>query len=215
MKNKGFTLIELLVVIAIAVIIAALLISAGGSLVQHSNIQRAMSERDQLETAIQSYYSKYGFYPPGGTNVPVNPLYYELIGTTASASSSGTNFTTLDNASTINASIVQSVFGLSAFMNCSKGSGDDSLAAQTFLPGLKSGEIASNGSWNIIVTAANSDAGYAPLPGVYSLAGRPANPWCYVYPGTNNPNSYDLWVLIFVGNKTNLICNWAKNVQYR
>jgi len=206
-----FILIELLVFIAIAVIISALLITAGAAVVRKSNINRAISEREQLETAIDNYHSTFGYYPPGNPSGPLtNQLYYELLGTSTNA----TGFETLDGASQISSATVASTFGVSAFMNCNKGSGlDDSKPAHTFLPGLKSGEIASNGDWNIIVTAANSDAGYTPMPGVYSLSGRPANPWRYVCPGTNNPNGYDLWVQVFVGNKTNLICNWAKQPQ--
>jgi len=149
----------------------------------------------------------------GSGNSQVNPLYYELIGTTANASGAGVNFTTLDDASTVNASTMQSVFGVSAFMNCTKGNGDDSIPAQTFLAGLKSGEIASNGVVDVIVTAAASDPGYLPMPGFTSLNGYPANPWCYTCPGTNNLTSYDLWIQLSVGGKTYLICNWAKNVQ--
>jgi len=39
------------------------------------------------------------------------------------------------------------------------------------------------------------------------------NPWRYVYPGTNNPNSYDLWIELSIAGQTNLICNWTKEVQ--
>ncbi|MGH7942853.1 MAG: hypothetical protein ACREE6_11995 [Limisphaerales bacterium] len=213
----AFTLIELLVVIAIIVAIAALLLPVGAAMVRKSIIQRAMSERDQLETAIQAYHAKYGFYPPANAtgNGLTNQLYYELLGTTASVGAAGTNFTTLDNASQISAVAVAGTFGVSGFMNCTKASGsvEDSIPAQTFLAGLKSGEIASNGVFTFIATAANSDPGFTPMPGVYSLAGRAANPWRYVCPGTNNPASYDLWVQVFVGNKTNLICNWSKNPE--
>lgn len=220
--GSAFTLIELLVVIAIAVIIAALLITAGNAMVQKSNLQRAESERDQLETAIEAYHAKYGFYPPGNAsgNGLTNQLFYELLGTQP-ATNSGTStpgFATLDGGNFI-ASSAMAAFGVSSFMNENKGSGDDAIPAKTFLAGLKPGEIASNtpagasGPYTFIVTAANSDSVYKPMPGVYSLAGRPANPWRYVCPGTNNPSSYDLWVQVFSGNKTNLICNWAKQPE--
>lgn len=220
-SQAGFTLIELLVVIAIAVILSALLLTAGGIMVQKSNIQRATSERDQLETAIEAYHSKHGYYPPSSqaTGSPlVNQLYYELIGTTMTnyPSSSSADFATLDNSSEINTQTIVNAYGVSAFMNCTRnGNSEDSMPAQSFLTGLKPGEIASNGTYGVlmIVTAANSDSVYKPMPGVYSMAGRPANPWRYVCPGTNNPNSYDLWVQVFVGNHTNLICNWSKAPQ--
>ena len=40
------------------------------------------------------------------------------------------------------------------------------------------------------------------------------NPWRYNSSSpTNNPGSYDLWVQLSIGGKTNLICNWSKQVQ--
>jgi prepilin-type N-terminal cleavage/methylation domain-containing protein len=217
----AFTLIELLIVIAIVAIITSLLLVAGGAVVRKSNLQRAESEREQLVTAIDTYKQKYGFYPPGNASGDgrTNQLFYELLGTEP-AISSGTataGFATLDGGNYISASALSATFGVSSFLNCTKGSGDDATPGRTFLAGLKSGEIASNsvasGSYTFIVTAANSDSVYTPMPGVYSLAGRPANPWRYVCPGTNNPTSYDLWVQVFVGNKTNLICNWVKQPE--
>lgn len=213
----AFTLIELLVVIAIAVVLASLLITAGGALVRKSNLNRAVSERDQLVTAIDAYKARYGYYPPANAdgNGLTNQLFYELLGTEPATNSGAgtTGFATLDAGNYISSAAVLSTFGVSRFMNCSKGSGDDAVPAQSFLSGLKPGEVASNGDWTIIVTAANSDLTYQPMRGVYSLAGRAANPWRYVCPGTNNPGSYDLWVQIFAGNKTNLICNWAKQTE--
>jgi hypothetical protein len=50
------------------------------------------------------------------------------------------------------------------------------------------------------------DASYEPV-GVQDV-----NPFRYVYPGVNNPNSYDLWVQLRFGGKTNLVCNWSKTV---
>ncbi len=216
-RFNGFTLIELLVVISIIVVIAALLIPAASAMVRKANLQRAMSERDQLETAIDAYKAKYGFYPPSNAtgNALTNQLYYELLGTTNTTAA----FVTLDGGSQINVGNVPQIFAVSAFMNCSKpGGGEDSIPATTFLSGLKAGETASNGvpgvtTYTFIATAANSDLSYQPMPGVSSFAGKPANPWRYVCPGTNNPTSYDLWVQVFVGNKTNLICNWSKNPQ--
>ena len=51
------------------------------------------------------------------------------------------------------------------------------------------------------------DTGYKPLnvPDV--------NPFRYVYPGTNNPSSYDLWVQLVINGKTNLICNWSASAS--
>jgi hypothetical protein len=51
------------------------------------------------------------------------------------------------------------------------------------------------------------DQSYKPL----GLIG--SNPWRYVCPGTNNPTSYDLWIVLSIANQKNLICNWTKGVQ--
>jgi prepilin-type N-terminal cleavage/methylation domain-containing protein len=218
-RFNAFTLIELLVVIAVITVLAALLIPAGGIMVQKAQIQRATSERELLTTAIENYKSRYGFFPPSNTNVVnamTNQLYYELMGTTMTVSGSASNFTTLDNATLINGNTILGTYGVGGFLNCTKSGGgaEDSLPAKQFLSGLKPSEIASNGIFSMIVTSANSDAGYQPVPGVSSLTGRPANPWRYRCPGTNNPSSYDLWVDVYVGGKTDLICNWVKAPIY-
>jgi len=219
----AFTLVELLVVIAVIAVLAALVMPVYNLVAKNSVIQRAQSEEKTLETAIGLYHDKYGFYPPGNTNATpanlaaalTNQLYYELVGTTIFAgSSAGSNFVTLDGASSNSTAVVQKYFGVGGYMNCSRGSGDDAIKAQTFLPGLKSGQMATNSDGVcVIVTGASSDAIYKPMPGFQTSVGN-ANPWRYLYPGVNNPNSYDLWVQIFVGGKTNLICNWKDQPQY-
>ncbi len=212
----AFTLIELLVVISIMVVLAALLMPVVGSIMKKSYLQRAQSEMNQLESAIQSYHAKFGYYPPGsGFGTPTtNQLYYELSGTTTTNISNTTYYTTSDNSSTLPAKTINNFFGVSGFMNCSQGSGDDAVLAQNFLPSLKPGQIGAHTNGDntvtyVIVTAVHSDSTYHPLlPGFTSLAGDVANPWRYVCPGVYNPNSYDLWIQIYTGGKTNLICNW-------
>ena len=236
--SRAFTLIELLIVIATIGILAALLMPVFAMVGTHAVIQRAQSERDQIETAIDRYYSKYGFYPPGNAlpspNIPPTPnflaaltnqLYYELVGTTNIGTAATPNFLTLDNRITNTPTLAGQVFGVSGFMNCSRtAGGEDAVSAQSFLTGIKSGQLANvpvvGGTISILCTAANSDPSYQPIfPGttpstpVYTVAGRPANPWRYLYPGVNNPKSYDLWIQIFVGGKTNLICNWKTTPQ--
>jgi prepilin-type N-terminal cleavage/methylation domain-containing protein len=221
----GFTLIELLIVIATIGILAALLMPVFASVSKHAIIQRAQSERDLLETAIESYNKYYGFYPPGNAGVSAqfplgvltNQLFYELEGTTTGVSGGNTNYTTLDDADTVLAATVQSAFGVSGFMNYSKGSAEDSKPAKNFIPGLSGAHFATNylaGSTFIsLVTAANSDPSYKPLPGILTLTGGNANPWRYLSPGIHNPQSYDLWIQVFVGGKTNLISNWKTDPE--
>jgi prepilin-type N-terminal cleavage/methylation domain-containing protein len=221
----GFTLVELLIVIAIIATLAALLMPVFHSVTIHSVLQRAQSERAQIETAIQNYYSDRGFYPPGNTNatptylVPAltNQLYYELEGTTTNGIQ-GINFTTLDGASTVAASpTIQAAFGMASFMNYTRGGSEDSKPAKNYLQGLPASRMATNTVarefFTILVTAANSDPNYKPLPGIVTYTGGNANPWRYLCPGVHNPQSYDLWIQIFIGGKTNLICNWKTDPE--
>ena len=79
----AFTLIELLVVIGVIVILAGLSFPAMQAVQRAQAIHRAQAELNQIQTAIQTYKTKLGFYPPDNTNNwYVNQLYYELMGTT-------------------------------------------------------------------------------------------------------------------------------------
>jgi prepilin-type N-terminal cleavage/methylation domain-containing protein len=224
-RAAAFTLVELLVVIAAIGILAAMLMPVMNHVAIHAVIQRAQSERAQLETAIQNYYSDRGYYPPGNSASPQTPyaaltnqLYYELEGTTTNGIQS-VNYTTLDSASTMAGFAIPTAFGpgVTGFMNYTKGDTEDSKPAKDFLPALPAARLATNyvgrASFTILVTAANSDPNYQPLPGIVTMTGRNANPWRYLNPGVHNPNSYDLWIQIFVGGKTNLICNWKSDPE--
>jgi hypothetical protein len=46
-----------------------------------------------------------------------------------------------------------------------------------------------------------------------AAAGFSGNPFRYVYPGTNNPSSYDLWIDLSISGKTNRISNWTRQPQ--
>jgi prepilin-type N-terminal cleavage/methylation domain-containing protein len=240
LARAGFTLVELLIVIAVIATLAALLMPVFHSVTIHSVLQRAQSERAQIETAIQNYYSDRGFYPPGNALASptsmgwarTNQLFYELEGTTttnfgfAGVANGGLSFTTLDRASTVVASPAMiSAFHVTSFMNYTKGGAEDSKPAKNYLPGLPASRMATNtilgfqgyniaeDDYVILVTAARSDPNYKPLPGIVTFTGANANPWRYLCPGVHNPNSYDLWIQIFVGGKTNLISNWKTDPE--
>ena len=216
---RAFTLIELLVVIGIIAVLAALLLPVAGAVRKQSMIRTAQAEMAQLETAIDSYKSAYGFYPPSPTNSPTvgnsstlfNQLYYELEGTTGD----GINYTNLGGSDIIAAANVPLAFlGINGFVNCSKPNADESTPqARNFLPDLKPIQIGTVTNINVLVTilitsVGGPDAAYQPLGGV------DLNPWRYNSSSpTNNPGSYDLWVQLSIGGKTNLICNWSKQVQ--
>ena len=115
---------------------------------------------------------------------------------------------------------VSAVFGVNGFMNCSKpGSAEDAPAARNFLPGLKLDQMtiftnssAPNNPIKLIITAVGGpDTTYHPL-GAGAIG---INPWRYNSSNpTNNPGAYDLWLQLSISGKTNLICNWNKQVQY-
>jgi hypothetical protein len=100
-------------------------------------------------------------------------------------------------------------------MNCSKPGGDESSTpARDFFPDLKPKQIATlytnvNDVVKILVTSVGGpDTTYKPL-GMQDV-----NPWRYNASNpTNNPGSYDLWVQLVIAGKTNLVCNWSKQVQ--
>jgi hypothetical protein len=174
-------------------------------------ISHTQAEMGQLTTAIDNYKTAHGFYPPDNPGNPlVNQLYYELEGTV----NNGTNYTTLDGSSSINVSDVPTAFpGVGGFVNCSKpGSSEDSPQAKNFIHELsprQTGTDTNNGVGITILIASvgGPDLNYQPL----NASGL--NPWRYVSPGTNNPTSYDLWIQLVIGGKTNLVCNWSKEVQ--
>lgn len=218
--RQAFTLVELLVVIAVIAVLAALLMPLGASVKRTALINKTKSEMAQVETAIESYKAAYGFYPPDNTNTVnnlasamTNQLYYELVGMTNSA---GT-FQTLDNGSVaLTALQVTAAFGVGGFANCNSTnkSSEDSQMAKSFLSNLKPQQVATisaNGGANVtllIGSVGGPDQAYKPL-GASDL-----NPWRYNSSSpANNPGAYDLYIQLVIGGKTNLVCNWSKQVQ--
>ncbi len=216
---NGFTLIELLVVIAVMGVLAAMLLAVVSRVKRTQYIYNTRAELEQLVTAIERYKAAYGFYPPSNTNSAViNPLYYELVGVTYNTTNN--TYQTLDGQASITAANVNLTLNIGGFMNCTKpGSGEDAAVARDFLPDLKQKQWATitNSSASpaytnfvLIASVGGPDATYqAPGVGVPDL-----NPWRYNSANpTNNPGAYDLYVQLVIGGKTNLVCNWNKQVQ--
>jgi prepilin-type N-terminal cleavage/methylation domain-containing protein len=222
--RRAFTLIELLVVISIIAVLAGFTFPVLKTVKKRQYISHTQAERDLLETAIQRYHDAYGFYPPSNPNYNPNnaatfsqamfsPLYFELLGTTINSASG--NYQTLDSSASIstNTATVQGGFGVGGFINCTKGSGEDAATAKNFLPGLKPNQFGvnvTNGSVPVVLllgSVGGPDQNYLPLnaPNV--------NPWRYVSPGVNNPNSYDLWIQLSISGQKYLVCNWSGQVQ--
>jgi len=213
----AFTLIELLVVISIIALLAAFTIPVLKTVARKKILDRTRGEMEQLATAIDRYKAAYGFYPPSNPANPgsplITPLYFELLGTT---NNQGTYYT-LDGSASIGAATatLNSAFGVSGFINCSKtGAGEDAPPARNFLPGLKSNQYGSASNNSVVATVFVASVG-GPDPNYQPFHNTPGfNPWRYANPGTNNPNSYDLWVQLVISGRTNLVCNWSKQVQF-
>ena len=202
----AFSLVELLVVITIITVVVAFTVPAYHAVKIYQYEHQTEAEMGQLTHAIDSYKDARGFYPPDSPKGPLlNPLYYELEGTTLA----NNNYTTLDSGDTISTATLQSVLGVNGIVNCSQGAGENAALAKNFIRELKPNQTAVfNNSVKLLVgSVSGPDPNYTPL------SGFPSNPWRYVAQGTNNPGAYDLWIQLTISGKKYLICNWSTAVQ--
>jgi len=219
LRTSAFTLVELLVVISIIAILAAFTVPVLSAVKKHQYISQAQGELGQLEAAIDSYHDAYGVYPPSnaaaGANGQVNQLYYELEGTTNIAGTFCVMNNTNDQLSVTPVNQVQAAFGVGGFVNCSKfNASEDSKPARNFIHELRPNQTA-------VISNTAPSFGFTILTGAVGgpdltykpLGASGTNPWRYVSPGINNPNSYDLWIQLKIKGNTYLICNWSKQVQ--
>jgi len=212
-SRLAFTLIELLVVIAIMSVLAALIIPITGAVTRHKLRSRTRTELRSIETAIEDYKTKRGYYPPDnpGSQFSLNQLYYELSGTVFS---NGV-YTTLDGSGVLNPIGLNPVWygqGFNGIVNTTKGAGDEGMAAQKYIRELKPSQIGDveNGKVKILVGSVGWDSNVPliPIPPVQPKL----NPFRYISTNpTNNPRSFDLWIDIIVQGKTNRICNWSED----
>jgi prepilin-type N-terminal cleavage/methylation domain-containing protein len=222
--RRAFTLIELLVVIAIMAVLAALIIPITGAVTRHKLRSRTRAELRSIETAIEDYKTKKGFYPPDNPQNQyfINQLYYELSGTVLSNGF----YTTLDGNASVDSQNLpggRAAFGVRApvtgFLNTTKGAGDEGMAAQKYIRDLKPAQVATLQSGiKILVGSVGWEQNWAWQPIATVQNGGPAlkaglTPICYVSTNpTNNPKSFDLWIDIIVQGKTNRVCNWSDDV---
>jgi prepilin-type N-terminal cleavage/methylation domain-containing protein len=208
-KRAGaFTLIELLVVIAIIGIIATLVLGLAGRAATARKINRVKTELAELETAIDFYKDKKGFYPPSNgdtNNVVTNQLFYELTGTIFDSAKG--EFQTVNGTEKIQDSIVANSFGgTKGFANSSMVA--DRSDVKNFFPAMRSSQYADIDPGADIV-----EVMVVPVEGPddINVNGKKINPWRYnASTPTHNPDSYDLWAEILIAGKTNIIGNWKE-----
>ena len=221
--RRAYTLVEMLIVIGVMIMLASMIFPITGAIKRTQIRTRARGELVQVETAIEDYKSKLGYYPPDNppptatvnpANYAVNQLYYELLGTTNTKVGGVLYYQTLDGSAQMRTSDFGSVFqpNVTGFANCSAGGGDEAAIATVFLRGLKPGQFLAitNGSGSTTpvctVLGASLDG---PLMLQDANLGK-LNPWRYNSSNPiKNPKSFDLWIDVKVGDKTNRICNWS------
>jgi len=207
--SRAFTLIELLVVIAIIAILAGLLLTAGAGIRNNMIKKRAKAELQQVALAIDSYKLKLGYYPPDHPGrYSSNSLYFELVGCrTVKSGPNVVRFESLDKGITVVPGALNAVCGTLGVQNATTGaSADEGGAALTFLKDLKPAQYQAVSGIPLLGVQLDG-----PLP---LMIGGVLSPFFYNSSNpTNNPTSYDLWLDIIVGGKTNRISNWSPNPQ--
>jgi prepilin-type N-terminal cleavage/methylation domain-containing protein len=206
--TSAFTLIELLIVISIIAILAAMIIPVTGAVNRTKIRSKARTELERVATAIDLYKAKLGHYPPDNPGRPeLNPLYFELAGTTLTPVNGQPTYVTLDGSAQVAVSALPTVFGpgVGGFVNTTRtGAGDESRSASSFLSNLKPDE-----SFTLTNPPPDTRAKLlvAAVPGPVSHVSYIS----YVSSSpTNNPNTYDLWVDVVINGRTNRINNWSK-----
>jgi prepilin-type N-terminal cleavage/methylation domain-containing protein len=203
----GFTLIELLVVISIIGILAGLTFGVSRGIKISAAKSRAKTELAQVQSAIEGYKSKLGYYPPDNPNQlwNRNTLYYELTGTKAL---NATSFQAA-NGTTISSAVIATLApGLMNVTQLNTGSDDSSTAIPFFRELNASQYLAVNNPITATVLGTTIPGPFANM--FTATSSKKINPWSYQRSGTlHNAGSFDLWIDINFGSTTFRVSNWS------
>src|SRR5256885_14664780 len=170
-QPMAFTLIELLVVISLIALVAGMIIAGGAGIIVKGKQARVQAERDRLETVIEHYKVKLGYFPPDNpANPAVNQLFYELTGTTNTGG--GSTFYTF-NGQTIAVATINSAFGRKGLANSSS----ERDRVQNFYPIILPAaykEISSSPRTSHVLVVPFD----GPNP-ITAVGGKPINTWRY------------------------------------
>jgi len=212
----------MLTVIAIIGTLMGIGVGVAGLATRKARDAATKGQMQTLITAIESYKSSFGSYPPdNGSNrslnvsatlknplvtswpqnetVPAysyygawNPLYYELMG--CMSKDQGASYLAPDGATWFPSSLF-APFNIAGIQNSAEGT---DKPKGPFLPGLTASQYkpVQVGAHRLEVLVAPLDWRELQMKGSLGLANGRLSPWCYnsSNPAYNSPGSFDLWV---------------------
>ena len=200
--GRAFTLVELLVVISIIAVVAGLVVGLTRTASERKKVTRAQAELNRLVTLIENYRARLGVLPPDNPdkNSPhLNTLFYELASAVRMNPNSGNPTYTTRLRVDVRSNVLYETFGVSGLINA-RDANADITELKPILKDVRPDQTNSIVPGTISLTV--------PMEGPFGKD-RP-NPWQYRV-GENalhNKESFDLWVDIIIGKKTNTIGNW-------
>jgi prepilin-type N-terminal cleavage/methylation domain-containing protein len=220
--SPAFTLIELLVVIGIIGLLASLTVGLTSVASKKSKESRVKAELNQLVTAIETYRSVLGFYPPDNPGMPsTNSLFYELSGTVYNPAPPGT-FTVAGMGDQIGSDQTK-VFGRAGFANSQLSLADLKYTTEFKPSQYKEARIGSSELMVLAVPVKGHTSSANTYRGNFDdirefqllLPGKdnnPINPWLYDASSRSrhNADGFDLWAEVIIGRNIVRFSNWER-----
>ena len=182
-RMRAFTLIELLVVIAIIGILAGLVVGVLPGISAKRTRSAVLAQMTAIETAINTYKQKQGFYPPDNkNNETVSPPLAQFTATNSL-------FHELTGATWVSDPATLAQMGVGGILNSNE---------QNFFPTMKT-------------SAYQQFPGLLATGLVVNAKGPNGEPNFWHYNSsrpTHNADGYDLWAEVTIGGQTIIIGNW-------